>query len=91
MARIMPDFSERGAGGVSSAFSIEEDWVDGGRRVEDAVRARSCASSRSVAARRGCVLDKGDGGAAMRTTDLNASRNCRTERFCGYTCIFLLV
>lgn len=86
----MPDFSERGAGGVSSAFSTE-DWVDGGRRVEDAVRARSCASSRSVAAKRGWVLDKGDGGAAMRTTDLNANLNWRTERFWGYTCIFLLV
>lgn len=82
----MPDFSDR-VGGVSSAFSVE-DWVDGGRSVEDAVRARSCASSSSVAARRGWVLDKGDGGAAMRTADLNASRNWRTERFCGYTCTF---
>lgn len=55
------------------------------------MRARSCASSRSVAARRGCVLDRGDGGAAMRTTDLNAKRNWRTDKFCGYTYSFLLV
>lgn len=75
MARMMPDLSEWG-GEFSNAFSAKEDCdVDGGSIVDDAFRARSWASSSNVGAKRGWLLASGEGGAAIRTTDLNASRN----------------
>lgn len=83
MERIRVVFSDKGS--VAAFVSVRAAWSalsdGGGRIVDEACKARSCANSSRIEARRGCWLASGDGGVLIWTTDLKARRNWRAERF----------